>query len=591
MSVPIADQLDLAPQAKQARRRETESADDGGFARLMAQHQDTARASTHRDNTGNDSSDDAGAASRPQHTDGRSHRRTGTSGKGAQSSSEKAATAGAGATAAEASASHQPAAKSRADARVATAAAGMPAAEASHRPAAKSRAAAHAATAGASMPAAEGSGRPAAKSPAAARATLKGAEPSSHEGGKKPVPAITLRPSAAHRAVATSASSSRASEPDVAANGTATRSEPGQAHTAASASRQSAASNANTPRIDADAIRIVVGEPGGKVLARPQGPVNAATAVAVTTAAAQGSAGPSSAPEAARGQTAAANSTASAFAAEADHTTRKADRENGGRDSQDDRKARPVKGLAQAARAVSGIRHGQQHAATDPAARAEAQLQLLRQAVDNAPQRAAAGGQPPATSTPDAGARSALQTLGGHNLDASVPGMESATSAKPGGEVVTRGAETQSADRSTPPQPLSDQVAVRLQKAAANGRHRVSVRLQPAELGRIDVKLDIGKDGVVRALVSADRADTLDVLQRDSRELDKALQNAGLQTDSGSLDFNLRSDGDREGPDDHELPGHATARGNADPDRPPQETVAEAVRSPALGSDRIDIRV
>ena len=41
----------------------------------------------------------------------------------------------------------------------------------------------------------------------------------------------------------------------------------------------------------------------------------------------------------------------------------------------------------------------------------------------------------------------------------------------------------------------------------------------------------------------ADRPETLDMLQRDARVLERALNDAGLRADSGGLSFNLRSDG------------------------------------------------
>ena len=39
------------------------------------------------------------------------------------------------------------------------------------------------------------------------------------------------------------------------------------------------------------------------------------------------------------------------------------------------------------------------------------------------------------------------------------------------------------------------------------------------------------------------RSDTLDLLQRDSRALERALNTAGLRTDDNSLQFNLRDNG------------------------------------------------
>ncbi len=86
----------------------------------------------------------------------------------------------------------------------------------------------------------------------------------------------------------------------------------------------------------------------------------------------------------------------------------------------------------------------------------------------------------------------------------------------------------------------------------AAGQDRISIKLHPAELGRVDVRLDLGEDGVVRAALVAERPETLELLQRDARGLERALQQAGLQLDSGSLSFNLRG-GEQQGQDANEL--------------------------------------
>ena len=91
--------------------------------------------------------------------------------------------------------------------------------------------------------------------------------------------------------------------------------------------------------------------------------------------------------------------------------------------------------------------------------------------------------------------------------------------------------------------PMITQIAAHVAQAAVDGNDRISIRLSPAELGRIDVKLEFGPDGRVQAVFAADRAQTVDLLQRDARDLERALQDAGLRADSGSLSFNLRGDG------------------------------------------------
>jgi hypothetical protein len=87
------------------------------------------------------------------------------------------------------------------------------------------------------------------------------------------------------------------------------------------------------------------------------------------------------------------------------------------------------------------------------------------------------------------------------------------------------------------------QVAVALKQAAKpGGTERIDIQLRPASLGAVDVQLNLTHDGRVTAVISADRADTLDLLRRDAGGLEQALRDAGLQADSGSLSFNLRGD-------------------------------------------------
>jgi flagellar hook-length control protein FliK len=91
--------------------------------------------------------------------------------------------------------------------------------------------------------------------------------------------------------------------------------------------------------------------------------------------------------------------------------------------------------------------------------------------------------------------------------------------------------------------PPHEQVAVQIQRAAQNGIGRLTVDLQPAELGRVEIKMNVDKDKNVTASVVVDRPATLDLLQRDARSLERILQDSGLQTGSGSLSFSLRNSG------------------------------------------------
>jgi len=85
-----------------------------------------------------------------------------------------------------------------------------------------------------------------------------------------------------------------------------------------------------------------------------------------------------------------------------------------------------------------------------------------------------------------------------------------------------------------------DQVVIHLNRGVKEGQSHVTVQLQPGDLGKITVKLDFDAEGKVQGTVTADNPKTLEMLQKDSRSLERALQDAGLRADPGSLQFNLR---------------------------------------------------
>jgi flagellar hook-length control protein FliK len=99
----------------------------------------------------------------------------------------------------------------------------------------------------------------------------------------------------------------------------------------------------------------------------------------------------------------------------------------------------------------------------------------------------------------------------------------------------------------TAPQPHSQPVAVPLAGLAVEiiaqthaGKQRFEIRLDPPDLGRIDVRLDVDRHGHVTSRLVVERAETLDLLKRDASELQRALQQAGLKTSDNALQFSLR---------------------------------------------------
>jgi len=120
------------------------------------------------------------------------------------------------------------------------------------------------------------------------------------------------------------------------------------------------------------------------------------------------------------------------------------------------------------------------------------------------------------------------------------------------------------------------------------GIDRIEIQLKPAALGRVDVRLEVTHDGRVTAVVAADTRETLDMLQRDARTLERALQDAGLRMNSGDLSFSMRG---------HERRNQASDR--LGPNAPIRDAEGvEATLAPmagyalgGVGDGRLDIRV
>ncbi len=141
-----------------------------------------------------------------------------------------------------------------------------------------------------------------------------------------------------------------------------------------------------------------------------------------------------------------------------------------------------------------------------------------------------------------------------------------------------------------PPRLVTNQVAVQIQKAAAQGSDRINIQLKPAELGRVEVQMDVAKDGRVTAVISAERSETLDLLQRDARALQSALNDAGLRTDSDSLSFSLKGQNQTPG-DSEQSAGQTAGDGTPGDESDGANGTGPTARQDIVTDDRVDIEV
>lgn len=72
------------------------------------------------------------------------------------------------------------------------------------------------------------------------------------------------------------------------------------------------------------------------------------------------------------------------------------------------------------------------------------------------------------------------------------------------------------------------------------GERNMTIHMDPPELGRVEVKMQFGADKTVKTHMIVEKPETLAMLQRDTSQLNRALNNLGLDTSDGSdLTFDL----------------------------------------------------
>lgn len=90
------------------------------------------------------------------------------------------------------------------------------------------------------------------------------------------------------------------------------------------------------------------------------------------------------------------------------------------------------------------------------------------------------------------------------------------------------------------PRAFVAEIARIIGRRGAAGARQFDIRLDPPELGRIDVKLKFSADGKMRAHLVFDRQDALDMVQRDAKTLERVLQQDGFSLDGDALEFSTR---------------------------------------------------
>ena len=103
----------------------------------------------------------------------------------------------------------------------------------------------------------------------------------------------------------------------------------------------------------------------------------------------------------------------------------------------------------------------------------------------------------------------------------------------------------------------------------AAGQDSFNVRLNPSELGRVDVRVINNDDGTVSTQIRVERSETLDLFQRDIRALERTLQQSGVKLGSDGIDLSLKDNGADQGGNnqafDNDFNGQGEHAQNSDP--------------------------
>jgi len=87
--------------------------------------------------------------------------------------------------------------------------------------------------------------------------------------------------------------------------------------------------------------------------------------------------------------------------------------------------------------------------------------------------------------------------------------------------------------------PLSG-LALEIAVSAKSGKSSFEIRLDPADLGRIDVRIDVDRNGQVTSHLTVEKPETLSMLRQDAPQLQRQLDDAGFKTGDNGLQFSLR---------------------------------------------------
>lgn len=87
---------------------------------------------------------------------------------------------------------------------------------------------------------------------------------------------------------------------------------------------------------------------------------------------------------------------------------------------------------------------------------------------------------------------------------------------------------------------VPQQISVNLMKSIENGKESMTFKLQPADLGEVDIKFQTTKEGITQVSILSDKFTTFDSISRSVQQIENILHQSGFKSESLSIDVGLK---------------------------------------------------
>lgn len=137
------------------------------------------------------------------------------------------------------------------------------------------------------------------------------------------------------------------------------------------------------------------------------------------------------------------------------------------------------------------------------------------------------------------------------------------------------------------------QVSQRMLERFDGKNSKFEIRLDPAELGKIDIKIEVDGDGRVQAVLAASDSTAADALTRGLRSLENALTQAGLSLSENGLKVEINGRNPNHSSDQNDMSGGQSRNGPASSEDETLTAEAISPNAPEIqvwSQSRLDIR-